>query len=389
MSLERILIVDDDPNLLQASRRVLQGTHDIVTALGGQEGIRAVDEQGPFAVVISDLRMPVIDGITLLKHVRQASPETVRILLTGNADTRAAIESVNDGQVFRFLTKPCPGSVIREALRDALRQHRLETSERVLTEHTLRGSIRALVEMLSLVHPAVSARTSRIRRLSIELAEALHAPDPWRIEVAALLSHVGYIALPSPTVERVLAGLPLGPDEAAQAGKAPEVSAKLIASIPRMEEVQDILLMHGTHWNGALSPVPGRSGDRIPLGARVLRLAVDFDNLVLRGAEPEEALEVMRQTEGVYDPAVLEALAQVRGGRAPEPDTIAVRVADLSPGMIFAKDYRTPTGTLVAAKGQEVTEQVLLHIRQQGDANSAETIVSVHFADPDPMSEAA
>ena len=386
---ERILIVDDDPNLLEASRRVLRGSYDIVTALGGEEGLKLVREQGPFAVVISDLRMPVVDGITLLRHVREHAPETVRVLLTGNADTSAAIQSVNEGQVFRFLTKPCPGSVIRDTLRDAVRQHQLESAERVLTEHTLRGSIRALVEMLSLVHPVVSARTSRVRRLAIELADELKAPDPWRIEVAALLSHVGYISLPAASVDRILSGQKLGADEAARAAKAPEISAKLIASIPRMEEVQNILLMHGTHWNGAHAPVPGMREERIPLGARVLRAAIDFDTLVLRGASVEQALDTLKQATGVYDPAVIEALSRARGNQMPEADTIAVKISDLCAGMIFAADLRTPEGLMVAAKGQEVTDQLVAHIRNYWGENALDTVVHVSFADPETSAEAA
>ena len=386
---ERILIVDDDPNLLEASRRVLRGSFDIVTALGGEEGLKLVREQGPFAVVISDLRMPVVDGVTLLRQVREAAPETVRILLTGNADMSAAIQAVNEGQVFRFLTKPCPGSVIRDTLRDAVRQHQLESAERVLTEHTLRGSIRALVEMLSLVHPVVSARTSRVRRLAIELAEGLKASDPWRIEVAALLSHVGYISLPRAAVDRLLSGLRLTPEESDRAAKAPEIAAKLIASIPRMEEVQNILLMQGTNWDGTHAPVSGMHGDRIPLGARILRAAIDFDTLVLRGSSVDQALLSLKSSEGVYDPAVIQALDRARGSQMPEADTIAVKISDLCPGMIFAGDLLTPEGLMVVAKGQEVSDQLIGHIRNYWDEKSYDTVVHVSFADPAPTAEAA
>jgi response regulator RpfG family c-di-GMP phosphodiesterase len=389
VSNERVLFVDDDSNLLEASRRVMRGSFDVVTALGGEEGLAAARDQGPFAVVVSDLRMPVIDGITLLRHVRESSPDTVRILLTGNADTEAAIKAVNEGQIFRFLTKPCPGSVIRDAIRDGVHQHQLQTAERVLTEQTLRGSIRALVEMLSLVHPAVSARTSRVRRLTIELCESLKAPDPWRIEVAALLSHVGYIALPPTVVERILAGLPLGAEETKRAATAPEVSAKLIASIPRMEEVQNILLMQGTNWNGEHAPVQGMRGDRIPIGARILRVAIDFDALVLRGATAEQAIDGIARAEGVYDPTVIDALNHVRGRRVPTPDTIAVKISELEPGMVFAEDLRTSSGLLVVATGQDVTPQLITHVRHYWDERAIGAIVHVQFVEPGDSRAAA
>ena len=111
MALHRVLFVDDEPNILEAVRRSIRGPYEIVTALGGEEGLRRVDQGPPFTVVVSDLRMPVVDGMLLLKHVRERAPETIRILLTGHADTDAAIAAVNDGQLFRFLTKPCPGII--------------------------------------------------------------------------------------------------------------------------------------------------------------------------------------------------------------------------------------------------------------------------------------
>ena len=389
MILERVLFVDDDPNLLEASRRIMRGSYDIVIALGGEDGMRALREQGPFAVVVSDLRMPVIDGITLLRHTRDVAPDTVRILLTGNADTTTAIQSVNEGQIFRFLTKPCPGSVIRDALHDAVHQYRLQTSERVLTEHTLRGSIRALVEMLSLVHPAISARTSRVRRLTIELCEKLHAPDAWRIEIAALLSHVGYIGLPTASVDRMLAGQQLTAEESNRVAQAPEISAKLIASIPRMEEVQNILLMQGTNWNGEHAAVRGMREERIPIGARILRLATDFDSLLLRGANAEDALDIITRATGVYDPDVVEALNQSRGRRVPEPDTMAVKISDLIPGMLFSQDLRTPEGVLVVARGQELSEQLLAHVLHCWQGHSTDTVIHVSFADPPDETSAA
>ncbi len=380
---ERVLFVDDDANLLEASRRVLRGQLEVVTALGGERGMEAVKSQGPFAVVVSDLRMPVIDGISLLRHVREVAPETVRVLLTGNADLTTAVAAVNEGQIFRFLTKPCPGTVIRDALRDAVRQYRLENAERVLTEHTLRGSIRAIVEMMSLVHPTVSARTSRVRRLVIELCEQLHVADAWRIEIAALLSHVGYVGMPRDLVDRIIDGQMLAPHETARAAQAPEVAAKLIASIPRMEEVQNILLMQGTHWNGAHASVQGMRGDRIPIGARILRVASDFDVLVARGTGVQAAIDALSHADGVYDPAVVDALRAARGNKLPDPDTIAVKISDLAPGMIVSSDLRTAEGLLVVARGQEVSPQVIEHIRHYWDERAIDAVVHVDFTDSD------
>jgi DNA-binding NtrC family response regulator len=122
----RILIVDDGELLLDALKRQLRSRFDVTTATGGKEGIRLVTSQAPYAVVVSDLRMPEMDGVTLLYLIRQLAPDTVRVLLTGKADLEAATAAVNVGNIFRFLTKPCPTGMLLRALEAAVEQYRLK-----------------------------------------------------------------------------------------------------------------------------------------------------------------------------------------------------------------------------------------------------------------------
>ncbi|MBD3337204.1 MAG: response regulator, partial [Candidatus Eisenbacteria bacterium] len=136
---ERILCVDDDVDILKGFQRLLRKEFKIDVAVGGAEALEILEEKGPYAVVVSDLRMPGMDGIQLLSRVRELAPETVRVMLTGKADTEAAIEAVNEGQLFRFLTKPCPVKRLSQALHAAIAQHRLLTAEKTLLERTLRG----------------------------------------------------------------------------------------------------------------------------------------------------------------------------------------------------------------------------------------------------------
>lgn len=108
----KILCVDDDSNILQGYKRALRRDFDIFIAEGGLEALSIIEKEGPFAVVVSDMRMPVMDGVQFLSRVRDIAPETVRMMLTGNADQQTAIIAVNEGNIFRFLTKPCPPDVL-------------------------------------------------------------------------------------------------------------------------------------------------------------------------------------------------------------------------------------------------------------------------------------
>lgn len=125
----RILLVDDEPNLLQALRRSLHGRFVITIANGGEEALQKLREDGPFAVVVSDMQMPDVNGLQVLTAARELSPATVRIMLTGNVDQQTAVEVVNAGAVFRFVNKPCPADNLALILHDAIRQYELTTAE--------------------------------------------------------------------------------------------------------------------------------------------------------------------------------------------------------------------------------------------------------------------
>jgi FixJ family two-component response regulator len=129
---DKILFVDDEAPVLDGYRRILRQEFQLSTALSGEEGLAALLATGPYAVVISDMRMPGMNGSEFLVQVRRIAPETVRMLLTGHADLDAAIDAVNRGNIFRFLTKPCEKPVLIDAIRSGLEQFRATTAEKEL-----------------------------------------------------------------------------------------------------------------------------------------------------------------------------------------------------------------------------------------------------------------
>jgi len=135
--LPRVLCVDDDPLLLAGLVAGLHGRFDVTTAESGREALRLLAAQGPFTVIVSDFRMPGMDGAQFLERAREVAPDAVRILLTGQATLEDAIDVVNQGQIFRFLLKPCPTEVLARNLEDAIDQGRLVTRDRDLLERKL------------------------------------------------------------------------------------------------------------------------------------------------------------------------------------------------------------------------------------------------------------
>jgi len=160
----RILCVDDEPNILEGLRRQLKSGYDVLTAVGPEAGLRAVQQQGPFAVVIADHQMPVMTGSEFLREVRRVSPDTVTMMLTGCADLEVAVAALHEGRIFRFLNKPCSREVLKTAVEQALEQYRLVVAERELTA-ALGKANNELNQLNRELEDRVCERTAAIDRL--------------------------------------------------------------------------------------------------------------------------------------------------------------------------------------------------------------------------------
>jgi len=361
----RVLCVDDEPNVLSGLRRCLRGHFAVTTAVGGAAGLEALRAEGPFAVVVSDLRMPGMDGVAFLSRVRALAPDTVRVLLTGQADLGAAIAAVNEGNIFRFLSKPCPPEALLRALAAAAEQHRLVTAERVLLEQTLLGCIRTLTDLLGMAAPTAFGRAQRAKHYVSELAAHFAIPDRWQAEAAAMLSQIGCVTLTPQTAARIYDGQLLSEEEQAQADRLPLVAEQLLASIPRLEPVLRILAYQAKHFDGSGLPADEVRGEAIPWGARALKLALDFDALQARGFSPGLAVDTLRSRAcvGWYDPALLEVFAALRAEEMQKLAVWEMPLREVRPGMVFADDVKTNTGVVFIARGQEMTPSLVERVR--------------------------
>ncbi len=352
---EKVLFVDDDPNILAAFQRHLRKQFAVQTALEGPRGLEAVRNDGPFAVIVSDLRMPQMDGIQFLSQVRALAPDSVRMMLTGNADLSAAVEAVNQGHIFRFLTKPCAAEVLTTALNAGIAQYRLVMAERELLEQTLRGTIKMLGEVLALLNPAAFGRASRITRYVREVALHLEAPDVWQLETAAALSQIGCIMLPEEALMKIYQGRSLSGEEGQLFTMHPSIASDLLTHIPRMERIAEIIAYQEKHFDGSGIPHDQRRGREIPLGARILKAVLDFDTLEAGKTPKSDIILSLKARAGLYDPKVLVALQAVIANEEGF-ETRLVRAAELTDGMILAQDVTTLDGRLLITRGYQVSK---------------------------------
>jgi response regulator RpfG family c-di-GMP phosphodiesterase len=359
---DRILCVDDDSNILEGYKRQLRKEFELDTAVGPEQGLRMVTEQGPFAVVVSDLQMPGMNGVEFLAQVRTHEPDTVRMLLTGNAELQAAIEAINQGQIFRFLTKPCTPEALANALKAGLAQHRLITAERELLEQTLSGSIRVLCEVLALVNPEAFGRSSRITRYVESIAANLHVSELWSIKTAAMLSQIGCVILPESLLKKVYRGEVLTGEESQLFNQHPFVAYDLIAKIPRMKRVAEIIKFQDKYYDGYGVPGDTQQDKTIPMEASILKVALDFDALESAGKSKAEAFGEMKQRKGWYDPTVIDAMKAAFAKEIQYEIQMAV-VADLREGMILAEGIQSSQHMLLASKGQQVTQSMVMKLQ--------------------------
>ncbi len=361
---DKVLLVDDDANVLAGYKRQLRKVLVIETAASGVEGLEVLRSSGPFAVVVSDLRMPGMDGIQFLSRAREMAPDTVRVMLTGFADVKNAIEAVNEGKLFRFLTKPCETTVLAKALAEGIKQYRLVTAERELLDKTLSGSVKVLTELLSLVKPEAFGRASRIAALVNKIAGAMNAPQRWAVGVAGALSQIGLITLPDNLIRRVSKGRRLSPEEQEMFNGHPQMAADLIANIPRLDEVAAIIAHQEKNYDGSGPPADSDRGEDIPLGARILKAAIDFDALTLAGLAKGEALAEMTNRPGFYDPGVLAGLRVVLGEEAKYAFK-EVSVYGLKEKMILAEDvFSVSPRRMLLAKGQEISPSIIEYMKK-------------------------
>jgi response regulator RpfG family c-di-GMP phosphodiesterase len=359
---ERVLFVDDENEVLEGIRRLLRNQVELETASSGAEGLRLLRETGPFALVVSDMRMPGMSGVQFLMKVREHNPDIVRLVLSGQADLQATIDAVNQGHIYRFLTKPCPADLLRAAIEDGLKQHRLIVAEKELLEQTLSGCVRMLIEVLGMVSPTASTRASRLQRYTIELAAALNLPGRWQWGLAAFVSQIGCVGLPRDILSKVDAGQTLTDDERQLHESHPQVAERLLAAIPRLQDVAAIVTAQFGVLSFAGKPENLREWDDRSIGQLLLRTAFEFDRLILKGTSRNTAVAAMSASKLGLPAGVMNALRSLVPANR-ERVLRQIHVKDLAPGMVLDEDLVSPKGIRLVPAGHDVTQTLIVRLK--------------------------
>lgn len=399
-----VLLVDDEESILSSLRRLLRGQpYDVKLATSGEQALAQMAE-GPVDLVMSDARMPGMDGATLLAQINQHHPSTVRILLTGYADPSAIIKAVNDGHIHRYISKPWNDDEMLLTLRQAL-EHQHSERERQRLELLARRQNAQLRRLNNDLEKRVAARTAELQQTAdmldlayeelkhsyvtgtevfsmlanlrlppakqtnrqiIELvrcycrAHALDEAISRDLAMAAALYNIGKLSWPDSMI--VAPSDQLMHSDRDRYRDYPRQSEALLMTLEPMKDAARLILHHQEHWDG--SGFPDRlKGEAIPLGARLLKLAVDFVELqrgliLERQMNSDEALLYLRKYAGrLYDPALLEDFVQVCASfhsdlTLVDPEVQVCTTRDLAPGMVLARNLNADNGMLLLNAGK-------------------------------------
>jgi response regulator RpfG family c-di-GMP phosphodiesterase len=362
--LPRVLLVDDEPRVVESLALILRKEYDVLVAGSGKEALSTLRSTPGICVVVSDMRMPGMDGATLLQEVMHLNSSIGRVLLTGDGGRDVAPLAVNKGHILRFLNKPCSLKDIQDALDAGVAHYRMARIERAVLQETLVGCIHALVDLLAISNPAAFGRAGRVQRLAVSFAGHLGMADYWQLDCAALLSQIGYIGLPEALVDKLYRGDPLSDEEKNRSQDVPKIAMRLLDHVPRLEPV--IQIIAASYWDDKALERLGEG--TIGTGARILGIALEFDALTTGGRSVDEAVGMLRARELRYGKPMLDSFCAHVGAAASQGEVRLLPLSDVEVGMILMQDLRSESGTLLVSQGYKVTEALLQRVANHGES---------------------
>jgi len=399
----RILFVDDEENILRSLRRLFMGDeYEVYTASSGQEALKILEEVNDVAVIVSDQRMPGMSGVDFLERSRKITPQSIRILLTGYADIQAAMDAINRGGTYRYLTKPWQDEDLVQTVRAAYHNYRLIQENRrlnalvrkqneelkkwsqeleiIVQEQTMelqrnydqlrelnarlrrsfKSSMAAFANLLELRDKKMRSHSRNVAEICAKVADSLGMEEQEResLLAAALLHDIGKIGIPDVMLR--VEPEDLNQDELDEYRKHPVRGQAALATIEDLKEAGTLIRHHHEHYDGSGFP-DGVKRKEIPLGSRIIAMADFVDRHVRRFQGDAGVSLTMKKLEEEagkrFDPRLVEPVTKVARefyrDRLPKAEFTEMELSpkDLAEGMVVSRDVFSGTGLLLLSRG--------------------------------------
>lgn len=374
----RVLYVDDEPYLLDAFVSMLRKEPFQVTTLSTPVNVEGLlRREGPFAMVLSDQRMPGIDGVAVLELVGRMNPDTIRVLITGFADQADTVRAINSGGIRHYIQKPWDDLVLRSIIREGVGTYNLERQNACLLEElqrknaaikellqgTIAGTTRVLAELVRHVNADAAAQVERVRRLGKSILTRIPdigSTERWEALRAFDLFNLGITVLPA-WILVVLNKHGLNSIERFPIARTHHLqAADMLVKIPRFEGVARVIRLQRKGFDGSGEPAGEIvQGGELPLGSRILRILVDLDLLSSKHYRGRAVLEQMARMPEKYDMSILRLLLEETSEVVGNQDLLVESVIQLREGMQILEDLKNKGGQVLLRRGMTLTESTL------------------------------
>ncbi len=313
----RILIVDDEPDNLALLYRTLRGKYEIAKSTSPIEALEIL-KQDKFQCILSDHKMPEMDGVEFLKRTYDISPDTMRLLVTAYTDAGILIDAINYAKIYRYIKKPYNPDELMLTVENALEYWQLKSDNGALIndlKDLFSGTITAIVEALDAKDAYTLGRSRRVTFYAVKMAKALHLNETTtgKIELAGLLHDIGMIGVSDDILAKVEK---LSVEEYSEIKKHVYHSVKILDDIKQLKDVVELIKYHHEFYDGNGYPY-GKKGDEIPIGSRIIAIADAFDSMVTpkvyrNQVVPSVALAKIKEEAGKqFDPNIVECFEQI------------------------------------------------------------------------------
>ena len=316
---QTVLIVDDEENNLQLLKRTFRGKYNLLTASNGVEALRVVKEHGDkIALIVSDQKMPEMEGTDFFKQVREMHPQIVKILLTGHVDTDILVAAINDCDLFQYILKPFEPEELKIAVENGISKYSMASNNKLFyneLRELFYKTIRAISNALDTKDSYTNGHSLRVTLYSMILASELNLDDDYMedIEIAGLLHDIGKIAMPKSILCK---NGKLTEEEFLVMKSHPIRGEKIVINIKKLQMISGWVKTHHEKWNGTGYP-DALKGEQIPLPGRIIALADTYDAMTstrpYRTALPHEVAinEIKRCAGTQFDPKLAELFVKV------------------------------------------------------------------------------
>jgi len=361
----KLLVVDDEPHVLKSMERILRehaSLFTVQTVANGTDALALIsgDKEGEYFCVISDLRMPDMNGIELLDKIRQVNVNIIRILVSGKLTLESTVQAVNQGRVWHVIEKPYEKEEISNIVISAYETFMCSRRKDAMTRETIEGAILILHDLLVLNNPMAYGMTLRIHNIVRHLLPLLPINAKDMADAAARLCYAGCNTIPNTIIKKITLQEELTEDEQALLNTIPELSGKLVSRIPSLNMASEMIARQNKPYSDVRHPSDTLEAD-IHLGGDLLYCAIAFDRWLVRGLKPPKAIEWLRTYEGPYNPDILNVLHMVRFPSHYERG-VEISLSDLKNGMRLAQNIHDRRGVLLACVGQEVTPATRMNL---------------------------